>query len=63
MYDTSSPRKLKGTINNIYYVNDSTDKAWLKSKCGNTFDTPSAGTTYLDWGKITNTTVSDVVYQ
>ncbi|MBV7506000.1 hypothetical protein KW850_12105 [Bacillus sp. sid0103] len=48
---------------NIKYVVDTTDKNWLQTQCGNTFDTPTPTTTNtIEWGNITNSMINDVVY-
>ncbi|MEO2074635.1 MAG: hypothetical protein ABGX20_04490 [Bacillus sp. (in: firmicutes)] len=48
---------------NIKYVTDTTDKTWLQSQCGNTFEIPTPTTTStIEWGNITNSMINDVIY-
>lgn len=60
VYDYSSPAGYKEHAN-IYYVTESTDKDWLKSMCGNTFDEASTLNS-IEWGELTNAVINDVTY-
>lgn len=60
VYDYSSPA-IEKEHSNIYYVTDSTDKDWLKSICGNTFDEASTLNS-IEWGNLTNAVLNDVTY-
>jgi Tfp pilus assembly protein PilX len=47
---------------NIYYVTEATDKDWLKTMCGNTFDEKSPLNS-IEWGDLTNAVLNDVTYE
>lgn len=62
VYDFSNPPKPKEEYNpNIFYIDSNTDKEWLKTQCGNTFEEPTTSNT-IDWGTITNALIKEVTY-
>jgi hypothetical protein len=60
VYDFSTPAQEKEHAN-IYYVTEATDKEWLKTMCGNTFDEASTLNS-IEWGNLTNAVINDVTY-
>ncbi|MEH7112161.1 hypothetical protein V7124_07215 [Neobacillus niacini] len=60
VYNFSTPAAVKVSPN-IYYVTEDTDKDWLKTMCGNTFDEASTLNS-IEWGTLTNAVINDVTY-
>lgn len=60
VYDFSTPARVIEDAN-IYYVTEDTNKDWLETMCGNTFDEASTLNS-IEWGNLTNAVINDVTY-